>query len=269
VKGPQDWRVPEAAPFFNNPNFIEGAKRSFGAEVIRPESLKLNLNAPMGPGVQHRDVCRFRGATHANFAHWVVVAMHHSDLFAAWSVPVATALTWFYRGADGGLEYWPDGPDRPSVRIVPPLWNVAMVCDNEYMFHRVEGIGREADWLAPGQMSGHEELSWADGAWEMRDRGALSRRYPEDAMRLSILWKAYAFKDAAAAAVFDEHTDDVTPQVIVEVFAKDLKGRGIAFDLPAKPLEDRAFRDLLLATYPPAAERWFPEAKRPPATYAG
>jgi len=269
VKGPDDWRMPQAEPFFNNPRFIEGAKRSFGAGVVRPESLKLNLNGPMGPGVQHRDVCRFRGATHADYAHWVVVAMHHSELFTAWSVPVATALTWFYRGEGGGLEYWPEGPERPSARIVPPLWNVAMVCDNEFMFHRVEGIGRVADWTLPGQMSGHEELSWADGAWEMREHDTLRRRFAEDAIRLSILWKGYAFRDEPAAAIFDAHSDDLTPEIIVEVFAQDLRARGIAFDLPARPLEDRGFRDLLLATYPPAAERWFPEARRAPVGQAG
>lgn len=265
VKGSKEVRVPEALPFFENPRFIAAAKESFGAGVVRPESMKLNLNGPMGPGAQHRDVCRFRGATHADFAHWVPVAMHHSELFGRWSVPVASALTWFYRGVGGGLEYWPEGPQRPSARVEPPLWNVAMVCDNEYMFHRVEGIGLPAAWIAPGQMSGHEDLAWsADGGWDMTEAGRVVRRFAESEIRLSILWKAYAFKDETAAAVFDAHTDDLTPEIIVEVFSADLKARGVAFELPARPLEDRGFRDLLLATYPPAAERYFPEARREP-----
>ncbi len=264
VKGPKDWRNPAAEPFFNNPRFIAAAKESFDAEVVRPESMKLNLNAPMAAGVQHRDVCRFRGATHADFAHWVPVAMHHSELFAAWSVPVASALTWFYRGAGGGFEYWSDGPGRPSGRVDMPAWNVALVCDNEYMFHRACAVGPQASWIKVGAMSGHEELHWAGDTWEMREFGAVRRRFGADEVRISILWKAYAFKDAAAAAVFDAHTDDLTAEIIVDVFADDLRARGIAFNLPLNPLEDRGFRDMLLATYPPAAERYFPEARRDP-----
>jgi hypothetical protein len=267
IKGPNDRRVPEAEPFFNNPRFIEAAMQSFGAALVRPESMKLNLNGPMGPGVQHRDVCRFRGATHADFPHWVVVAMHHSELFDAWSTLVASALTWFYRGAGGGLEYWPEGPRRPSHRMTPPLWNVAMVCDNEYIFHRVEGIGVERDWVRPGVMSGREELSWSsDGCWEMREGGVVLQRFAPEVMRLSILWKAYVFRDEAEQAAFDEHTDDLTLDIILDVFADDLRARGIDMPKSARPLADRALRDLLLTTYPPAAERYFPEAHREPMT---
>ena len=267
VKGPDDRRAPEAEPFFNNPRFIAAAKQTFGAGIARPESMKLNLNGPMAAGPPHRDVCRFRGATHANFPHWVVVAMHHSELFGAWSVQMASALTWFYRGVGGGLEYWPDGPEQSSQRMVPPLWNVAMLCDNEYVFHRVEGVGAEADWIAPGVMSGHEELSWSpDGFWEMREAGALLRRFAPEAIRLSILWKAYVFKDEAEQAAFDEHTDDVTLDIILDIFADDLRARRVDMPSSANPLEDRGLRDLLLATYPPAAERYFPDARREPMT---
>lgn len=262
VKG-DEWRVPEAKPFFYNPHFIEGAKKSFNAKVITPHSMLLNINAPMQTGRPHFDTCRFRGATEANYPLWLIVAMHHSFLFTKWSVPVATALSWFYRGKGGGFECWPDGPENPSEMHETPLWNAAVVSDNEYMFHRMTAIGRPEDRYLPGQMSGHELLSWSqEGYWDMTENGERKKRFNPDDIRVSIVWKAFAFEDENAKAVFDEHSDDLTQDMIFDIFEQDLKARGITSSRPADQLNDKSLRDLLLATYPPPGKRFFEDARR-------
>jgi hypothetical protein len=126
-------------------------------------------------------------------------------------------------------------------------------------------VGLQADWIEPGVMSGREELSWAaDGVWEMHEGAVTLRRFAPEAMRLSILWKAYVFNDEAEKAAFDDHTDDLTLDIILDVFADDLRARGVDMPRSADALQDRALRNLLLTTYQPAAERYFPEARREP-----
>ena len=54
------------------------------------------------------------------------------------------APTWFYTGENGGYEFWPDGPARPSVVLEGPFGTNVLVGDNDYMYHRVQAFGDPA-----------------------------------------------------------------------------------------------------------------------------
>ena len=133
--------VPGVARFLEHPAFHSAAQQLFGAAVVRPEHVYVNLNPPLpkvDPG--HVDVPCFRGATRARLPVWLLQVMHKSELFAAWYVPTATAVSWFYAGQGGGFTYWPDGPDAPP-RSRPCMSNTALMGDNDHMFHAVEAVG--------------------------------------------------------------------------------------------------------------------------------
>ncbi len=235
-------RVPGAEKFFENARFEAAARESFGAQVIVPSAIMINLSAPCLGGPPHRDLPYFRGAE--KFPFWLLGCMGYSDLFHDWAVPIASTLTWFYNGAGGDFEYWPDGPDGASTLVKPPLWNVAVVSDNEYMWHRVGPVGRAADQFKPGDISREAKLHAAGTGWELHDRGTV-KPYSADQIRLSILWKAYAFANQAAADEYHNHANDLDHAMVEAIFAQDLARRGIV----ALPAADPAWKTLIQENY--------------------
>lgn len=240
-------KVKGAEPFFYNERFIEAAKTSFGAKVVIPSTTLVNVTTPMAGAPPHRDLPFFRGAE--RYPHWVLSAMGYSELFHDWAVPVASMLTWFYKGAGGDFEYWPDGADAPSQLVKAPLWNVGVVSDNEYMWHRVGGVGHPHEYKKPGELSRQARLHAPEGGgWEIHDRGQVEKLGPDQA-RVSILWKGYAFADQATADEYNNHTNDLDHEKIVDVFAADLRERGIPFRRPVDPMADPEWKSLIMKTY--------------------
>src|SRR5262245_20280308 len=237
--------------FLQNPRWIAGAKRAFGAKIVRPLRCILNVNTAAPAGAAHLDLPTFRGS-HTWPPHvWLLMAMSYSGLFAPWMVPIASGLAWFYRGVGGEFEYWPEGPGRPAQRETPPLWNVGQISDNEYMWHRVGAIGRPEDVPAPGVVQRESLLHHAGGAaWEIRDGDEVKLRTDLEQLRISLLWKAFVFPDEAQLASFENHDADLDLAQVTEIFCADLSRRGIRFERPRDPLRDPAWEKLIVASYP-------------------
>lgn len=241
-------KVAGAEPFFENQRFVEAAKESFGAKVIRLSGMMININLPMAGQPPHRDLPYFRGAE--KFPFWMLSCMGNSDLFHDWAVPIASTLTWFYRGVGGDFEYWPDGPEAPSKLVQPPRWNIGVVADNEYMWHRVGPVGRADKHKKPGDISRQVRLhAAADGTgWDMHDRGTVEH-FTADRVRISILWKGYAFPNQTAADEYTKHVNDLNHAMVVDIFSADLKRRGIKFNPPADPVADPDWKALIMRNY--------------------
>lgn len=235
-------------PFKNNPIFIEAAKIAYNAKVVRPERIIVNLNIPGPAQPAHMDFPTLRGI--GSRPTWLTVIMGVSKLFLPWEVQIASALTWFYKGEGGEFRFWPDGPDKPATEVKGPFWNKGLVCDNEYTFHQACGTGRRDQYLPAGTVSQECTLGWTGSAWELCDQGRPVLTYPFDEVRLLTLWKGHVFADERAAQVFDEHLDDLDHGKIVKIFAADLRKKGYRFDEPSDPLNDPAWKQLLVGAYP-------------------
>jgi len=83
----------------------------------------------------HTDVPEFRGASRKTLPQWLLVAMHHSQLFERWRVPIATGVTWWSDSEQSpsgsgsqvtskGFVLYPQG-----VRNRPDVWNVKCVSE--------------------------------------------------------------------------------------------------------------------------------------------
>lgn len=256
-------KVAEAEPYFHNEKLVEGAKLAFGATVIRPQGMIWNIFGPMMAGRPHFDISPYRGIERGG-PFWLHVLVHNSMLFIPWAVPSTTGLVLFYRGRHGGFEYWPDGPDKPSERAEPPFWNLGLVTDNEFMFHRPLAIGEPDERIAPGAFGGEARLHrHPDGRrWQVIDDNGVFVTWAPEQIRYSLVWKAMAFRDEQAAQVYDDHSDDLTQEIIWATFAADLKARGSKLVVPRDPMEDRAFRAAILAEYPNPGTRYFADARR-------
>lgn len=225
-------------PILRNAKLADAARTVFGAAIVRPQIVYVNLTLPMPCGdAGHTDVPAFRGVDRTTYPVWLLVTMGRSGLFERWRVRIATAVAWFYAGEGGALTYWPDGPDE-TPKTCDPRTNTALVGDNDVMFHRVESVGGGDDGMVRG-LTLNSELAFAgDGQWEVRDAGQVLAREPENRVRVSLSWKAMVFDDAADAARYDDHSDDVDLPQVLDIFQADMAARGTPITLPDDPLHD-------------------------------
>jgi hypothetical protein len=231
--------LPEAEALFRETRLLEAAAQCFDAEIIRPQSLMVNLLAPMTASAVHVDMPHFRGAPARTHAPALLYAMGRSGLFERWAIRIASALIWFHRGIGGAFEYWPESPERVSQLEAPPIWNAGLLADNERMLHRTQELGPPEAWLPRDLLRGSAQLHAADdGGWEIRDEGVPIWRYSAVQLRISILWKAVALADVEEAMVIDRGSDDLDPRRIEAVFAQHARQHGVALPPTEDPRTD-------------------------------
>ncbi len=241
-----------AEGYFHNERFMEAARRTYRAEVIRPVAMMTNLNLPAPGAPYHLDLPFFRGAEHKEVPSWMLTPMRYSGLFQDWAIPIASAVTWFYEGEGGEFEYWPDGLDNPSFTEAPPYTNRCVLADNEYMFHRVGAVGPASE-QGKYEDIGYDVVLELDenDRWHVRENNKIRASFDFGQVRISVLWKAHCFKNERMAAIYDDHSDDLDAGKIVEMFCQDLKSRGISFQEPGDLSTDTAWKDLLVTHYAP------------------
>ena len=238
------------APILHNERFVDAARQVFGAELVRPTTVYVNLTwqLPFAQGVGHTDIPAFRGFDRSEHPVAFLSLMGSSGLFEDVRVKVATAVAWFYGGGDGGFEYWPDGPDAPSVVHEGAIDDTAVVADNDVLWHRVRPTGRPEDGMLALDLD--DELARLDGdTWGIVRGEEVLARFPRPAIRVSLSWKAIAFVDEAEQRRFDEHTEDIDLAEVVRRLRDDLRRRGVAFDLPDDPRRDPDSIRVLQDTY--------------------
>ena len=257
-------KVPGAERFLHNAKLVAGAREAFDATIVRPRGMTWNILGPMIAGRPHLDVSPYRGID-ASWPFWLHVVVHNSQLFTPWAAMSTTGLVLFYGGDQGGFECWPDGPDRPSLKTEPPFWNLGLVTDNEFMFHRPMAVGPPEARILPGGIGGEAKLHRApDGEiWRVIDDAGVRATWTPDILRYSLVWKATVFRTQADADVYDNHSDDLTHDIVWQVVGEDLRARGSKLAIPKDPMTDRAFRRALLQQqYPNPGTRHFADAKR-------
>ena len=216
--------TPAIAPFLYSERLADAARAVHGRPVIEPQIAYANLMVPGQELAVHTDVPEFRGVSRKTVPQWLLVVMHHSGLFEAWRLHIATGVAWFSDLAGGALAYWPDGPDGPQVRH-PIRSNTALVLDTDSVFH---GVARVApvDAAAMPPIRPGCGLAAEGERWVLRDAddGVLAD-YDWSDLRLSVSWKAYCFADDRARDAWRAHRDDLTLDEILETLRADFASR--------------------------------------------
>jgi hypothetical protein len=240
---------PDVAPLFHHPQFFDAARRLFDAELVEPTTLYVNCTwqLPFAQGAGHTDIPAFRGVDRSRYPVTWLSIMGLSGLFEDVRLRIATAVAWFYEGGDGGFEYWPEGPDRPSRVHEGRIENTAIVGDNDFMWHRVRPTGRLRDGMA--KLSLGSELVREDGGWAVRDGAQRLGAFGWDALRISLSWKALVFASDADRRRTREHADDIDLAEVLRRFGEDLAARGVGVVWPDDPVRDPATIRLLTETY--------------------
>jgi hypothetical protein len=174
--------------------------------------------------------------------------MGRSELFERWRVIQAGAVSWFYDGPGGNFEYWPEGLGGPMQAEKPPFRNVAIMADNDRMYHRIGRVGAHNAPLP--QMTAAAELrALGDDRWAIVENGEVRATYPFNAVRLSLVWKANLETEA------DSESLDLDQ--VMSIFVADLRKRKVDFPVPGDPLSDKiwiATLDSAYGTVPDAAD---------------
>jgi hypothetical protein len=200
----------------------------------------------MRAGPIHVDIPTFYGATREQYPLRFLVAMGTSRLFEPWRVIQAGAVAWFYAGSGGNFEYWPDGPGSPMRTERPPFRNVAIMADNDRMYHRIGRVGDPSATL-PRITSAAEIRPSGSGTWQIVEDGEIRATYPSNAIRLSLVWKANLEPEKG----FDALTLDRA----MAIFIADLRERKVDFRVPSDPLSDKEWMALLDHSYPDGPPR--------------
>jgi hypothetical protein len=233
--------VEGAELILHNKKFLDAAKTLFGTQSVFPEFVVVNVNAPMPAGTTHVDIPAFYGATRKQYPLPFLQVMGSSGLFEAWRVIQAGALAWFYEGAGGNFDYWPKGLGGPMHSERSPFGNVAVIADNDRMYHRIGAIGNPD--ATPPRISGSARIQPdGDDNWVIDENGEVRAIYPHHAIRLSVVWKAEV-RDKKLKG------DNLDLDRIMAIFTADLRRRSLDFDLPADPLMDAAWLLFLQRTY--------------------
>jgi hypothetical protein len=205
---------------------VDAAKEVFSGAVVRPHTIYANVQLP-GPGTDfgHTDVPEFRGMTRDRFPVALLHIMNRSGLFRRWQLDIATAVTWLWDGPGGDFVLWTGGPDTPPERFTPPLTGRAVVSDNDRLFHAV-GDFATPEGPRPADLTPTSEVFPVGGGWELRDGERTIGRWSREAVRLSVSWKAYVFRDEQAARTYDERLDDLDEAQVLERFATAMAERG-------------------------------------------
>ena len=232
----------------SNHRFIDAARALFGSSNIRPTFIVVNLNAPMPAGPIHVDVPTFRGVTRGQYPLGWLIAMGRSELFESWRVTQAGAVAWFYDGPGGSFEYWPEGLEGPMLAEQPPFRNVAIMADNDRMYHRIGRVGTPNAPLS--QMTAAAELRAAGGdTWAIVENGEIRATYPFNAVRLSLVWKANLEPEGDSELLNLDR--------VMSIFVADLRKQEVDFRLPGDPLSDESWMatlDSAYGTVPDAAD---------------
>ena len=107
--------VDGAEAILHNHRFIEAACAFLDVDAVEPSTVVVNVNAPMRAGAIHQDIPAFRGAGRDRYSLTLLQAMGTSGLFEPWRIVEVGAVSWFYAGAGGAYDYWPDGLDGPMA----------------------------------------------------------------------------------------------------------------------------------------------------------
>ena len=104
-------------PYLFHDGFADAARTVHGRPVIEPAIVFANLMVPGQELAVHTDVPEFRGCNRKVMPQWLLVAMHHSGLFDAWRMPIATGVAWFHDCEGGEFCFYPDGAEG-AVAVV-------------------------------------------------------------------------------------------------------------------------------------------------------
>lgn len=237
-------KAPGIEPFMEHPAIAAAARDISGRDIVVPSIIYANLLVPGQELAMHTDVPEFRGANRKVLPQWLIVVMLHSGLFDEWRIPIVTCVSWFGAAKGGAFTFYPDGiaGQRESI---PARHNSAILIDTDTVFHGVERVARDAPEMP--EITPVTRLHFlGDDRWQLRNGDEALEDIAWEDLRYSISWKAYCFRDAAEKQLWQDGSDDLAPDFILERLETQLRQLGV---LEGPKPEPTTFAMLLVKTF--------------------
>lgn len=244
---------PELEDCFFNSRFLELARNYSGAKYAKPEMMLFNIQGPTPiGGPPHLDGTDFRGLSMDDSPLWLLLTMAKSRLFERWRIHKTQVVAWYYQGKiGGGFNCWPDGPLGEPLQINAPTWGRAAVVENEMMFHHGQACGPVARRVPSGldiSSTFAPDPEIEDG-WQIETFGKVIQKIPREEMRFLVHWDGIVYRDFDELKQAQDHSDDIDAETAVGILIRDMQQRGIKFETPSDPMNDRQFVQLLSQAY--------------------
>jgi len=243
---------PELHDVFYSESFLGYAKAYWNAQYAKPQMMLFNVNGPCAnrdPG--HLDTPSFRGVRYENSPTWLCSVMGRSGLFRDYLIKMAQVITWFSHDPASGFTYWPKGPLAKPARVQSPIYNRAVVVQNEMLVHRGEANGPPARRCPEGLAFDSVfagEAGNPDG-WIVKTGERVIERYHTDDLRFLVHWSAEVFSDFDELKKNMDGSDNLTHEQAIDTLIKDVRSRGIHIETPTDPFSDPGFIRALNAAY--------------------
>jgi hypothetical protein len=218
-------KIEGIAPFMNHTVMQAAARKISGCEEVVPAIVYANLLVPGQELAIHTDVPEFRGANRRNAPQWLLVCMLHSGLFDRWRIPILTCVSWFGAAAGGAFTFYPIGASGARESI-PAQHNSAILIDTDRVFHGVERVEKSRCELPVIGLQTRLHYLGND-QWEIREGEQTLASYSWEQVRYSISWKGYCFRDAVERKIWEDHSDDLGIEQIVDILEQELRDRGM------------------------------------------
>lgn len=85
--------------------------------------------------------------------------------------------------------------------------------------------------------------------WQIETFGKVNQSIPAKEMRFLVHWGARLFKDMDELRLTYDRTDDITAEMAINILIQDMRKRGIVFEEPSDPMNDRGFIALVSQVY--------------------
>lgn len=213
--------APGIEPFMQHPDIVAAARKIADRDLVVPSIIYANLLVPGQELAVHTDVPEFRGANRMRLPQWLMVVMLHSKLFDEWRIPIVTCVSWFGAAKGGAFTFYPDGVEGPRDSI-PAQHNSAILIDTDSVFHGVERVEREQP--AMPEMTAETRLHFlGDDKWQLRNGADELENLSWPDLRYSISWKAYCFRDDAEKKLWQDGSDNLEVEFILERLEAELR----------------------------------------------
>lgn len=240
---------PVLEKLFESPGFLAGARAVCppGKPFIDPFQFNFIVNAPGQSVATHVDGVYFWGATRFQFPQWLLAAMKFSGLWEDRFVDQIQVVAYVHRWQDwdhkeGKFVYYTD--NSGEWHTINPVPRSANVVDGSKTVHSATVYMESVEPVRMKPTSKNSLDYKGDDRWQIVSDDQVLSNLTTDDLRISVVYRAKCFKDAAEAERFHNQKDSdmLTLDEVLATFKQDMARKGIstdglsAFDLGLKIL---------------------------------
>jgi hypothetical protein len=188
----------------------------------------------------HLDIPYFWTADRKNIPHWLLVVMKRSNLFDHLFIPQVQGVSWLSKHQfekfetesiknGGNFFFYPYKEQGEKYILAKSQYNSALLVDGTQVIHGVERFMADHE-QPPMEKNSAYYLAYTkeDNSWNLYEKvgNSFLRKYPNENIRISLVWRTHCFKDEEEKKRYQNQTNRISIEKVLDVFKEDLKKKG-------------------------------------------